>query len=277
MTSSPSEEHVRRSVRQILESKNWQLVVGAENEIAFAKEVLIEFKRRQTEIQRKRTEEQILKDAVINRYSHLWHSACHDGHPMQARALQEVFDYVFHIASYQIDDEDNARECAQKALTKIWQNLHQVKDAGAFLQWIKVIVIRTVSKHRLRGKRRIEIGENSAPVFSEWEITLTDLEHSTADGEDQVEYGHRDDTLHPHRMPMTLDQARSRIEQAIRSCLRSSNQQTAVIRLLLDQEDYSVVAQELGVTLPNLYVLKSKALTRLRACKELIDVLDDLV
>jgi hypothetical protein len=76
---------------------------------------------------------------------------------------------------------------------------------------------------------------------------------------------------------MLLDQQRTQIELAIRNCLRSRQQQIAVMRLLLDRAGYSTVAGELDTSLENVYVLKNKALAHLRTCRKLVDALDDLV
>lgn len=266
-------EQCRQGVRRTLAENAWKLI---QDEDAFLAEVLAEVQTRSSKTNK--ALEKVIKDATVNRYNHLWHAACADGHPLQTRALDEVHTYLYRIAHFRIkDDETAARECAQTALTQIWQHLGQVEDPGAFLQWITVVAIREVGKKLKEGREKVIDPKTGEISWEDREITQADLVHETQDDDDGVEYARMDTSLSREEPEVMPDDLRERLEAEIRRCLRSEKRQEVIIRLLLEQKDYSVVSAELGITLDTLYVLKSKAMKTLRNCEEMRDLFEDVL
>ena len=58
------------------------------------------------------------------------------------------------------------------------------------------------------------------------------------------------------------------LREAIRRCLRSRQQREAIVRLFLEEQSVVQVADALGTTPANVWVLKSRALDRLRRCPD---------
>ena len=58
------------------------------------------------------------------------------------------------------------------------------------------------------------------------------------------------------------------MRRAIRDCLRSAAQAETILRLFLDGESVTAVARALRTTPANVWVLKSRALARLRKCPD---------
>ena len=122
-------------------------------------------------------------------------------------------------------------------------------------------------------------GKGEKAVWEAREITETDLQIRGEEKRDRAEIwrlGGRPGTSVTQE-PKITGVMRARVEQAIRRCLRSKQQQAVIIGLFLDQKGLKEVADLLGKKVENVYVLKSRALARLRECEEFLRVLEDLL
>ena len=81
----------------------------------------------------------------------------------------------------------------------------------------------------------------------------------------------------PSSASIFTSKMRAQLEKAIRQCLRSRQQQTVLIQLFLDEKSAKEVADALGRRPADVYVLKCRAIKRLRECGEFLAVLEDLV
>ncbi len=266
--------------RQVLARQGWELV---QDETAFTREVLTQVQLRlrcMHPVQRNRRPlEKVIEDATVNCYGHLWHAACGaDGTLRQWRAFKELHHYLYPIALYRANyDVYVAEESTQDALISVWQRLDQVRDSGSFARWAGVIV-----SNEVRGKleKRTQKG---------WEISVTDLrrpDHSERQRANEAGgWGPELQEIEDHPSQLVVsqkskmtDEMRASIEIAIRGCLRRSKQQQAVIiGLFLNEKSLKELADELDKRLNNIYVLKTRALARLRECQEFLKVLEEFV
>jgi RNA polymerase sigma factor (sigma-70 family) len=269
-------EQCRRGVRRVLAQRGWGLV---QDEAAFVEEVLAEVRVRLPNSSRPL--EKLIEDATVNRYGHLWHAACGaEGTLRQRRAFTELHRYLYRIALYCAKhDRHIAEESAQEALIAVWQHLGQVRDPGSFARWAGAIVSRKVKAALRQRVRRVEKEKGQEVMWEIREISETDLGVRGGVERGGVEAWEINDQpgVSVAQGSKMTGEMRARIEAAIRRCLRSKQQQAVIIGLFLDEKSFKEVADALGKKLENVYVLKSRALARLRKCEEFLRVLEDLL
>jgi len=269
-------EQCRRGVRRVLAQRGWELV---EDEAAFIEEVLAEVRFRLQNS--RRSLEKIIENATTNRYGHLWHAACGaNGTRRQQQAFRELHRYLYPIALYCAKhDRHIAEESTQEALINVWQHLDQVRDPGGFARWAGTIVSRQVKAKFREQARKVVEAESGKVTWQVKEITEADLRDRGGTEDVGIETrrisGQPD--LSASQEPRMTDEMRARVEAAIRHCLRSKQLQAVIIGLFLDQKSFKEVADELGKTPQNVYVLKTRALKRLRKCEDFLKVLEDLM
>lgn len=259
-------------VRRVLAQRGWGLV---QNEAAFVEDVISEVQNRLQHVSpaqyNRRPQEKIIEDATVNRYGHIWHAACGaDGTLRQWRAFKELQAYLYPIALYHAHhDRYVAEESTQEALINTWQHLGQVRDPGSFARWAGTIVSRE-ARRRLeeRARKGREISQVDLLRSGEAEDTEPKLRKIVD----------RSDPFPASQKPRIAGEIRTRVEAVIRHCLRRSKQQQVVmIDYFLNQKGFKEVADELGKTPQNTYVLKTRALARLRRCKEFLETLEELM
>jgi RNA polymerase sigma factor (sigma-70 family) len=241
----------------VLAKYGWQLI---EDESAFIDEALIEAQSRLPN--HRRTLEQVIADAIVNRYNHLWYAACRENNTLrQRRALEELHRYLFRAALYKTNpDRFMAEECAQEALILAWQRLHQVRDAGAFMRWASMILINLMKRKLAKPSQEDE------------------LDRSEEDSDEQPPQPSPLDTQPAAPAPSQLTQdSRTRLEAAIRKCLSSEQQVAVIIGLFLDERAFIELADQLNSSVANISVLKSRALDKLRECDDFMNIVEDLL
>lgn len=251
-------QQCRHGVRQVLAQRGWQLV---RDEPAFVEEVVTEVQARLQSS--RRPLKKIIEDATVNRYCHLWHAACGaDGALRQRQAFKELYCYLYPIALYRAKhDQHIAEESTQEALIKVWQHLDQVRDPGCFARWASRIVLRVVSiieERHLVEASEVDLPHPSAPETVEEPLTRAANQAGL--------------TTSPPE-PESTSEMRTQLTEAIEQCLRSRQQQVVITGLFFDQKGYKELADELRTSVENIYVLKSRALDRLRECGKLLEAL----
>lgn len=282
------QEQCRHAVPQILARRGWELV---QDKASFIEEVVAEAQRRQalssglckpSPLGRhsQRTLDKVIEDATVNRYGHLWHAACGaDGTLRQRRAFTELHHYLYPIALHCAKhDQHLAEESTQEALVNAWQHLDQVRDPGSFARWASTIVSRQVKAKLRKRVRKVGVTEGGEITWQPRTITEADLVRGGDDDEEaQIQrIGDRSDESAGQEPRMT-DALRARIETAIRHCLRSRQQQAVIIGLFLEERGFVELADALAKKVSNIYVLKTRALARLRECEEFLEVLEELL
>lgn len=264
-------ERCRQIAQQVLAKNGWGLVRDAD---AFIEEVLVEVRRRQERSRLPR--DKIIEHATLNRYCHLWHAACKDDNVLRQRqALRDLHRYLYRVALYRAGgDEFIAQEGAQEALVNIWRALDTVVDPGSFLSFAKITVSREVAA---QFDKRSETSGGTAQETRE--IQEADL--TFRGGSEEAASGTRGVDSQPdsasRQEPQMTDEMRDRLEAAIRQCLENEDQQAAIIGLFFDELSGKEMAEALHTTPGYVYVLKHRAVEYLRKCKELVEVLEEMV
>ena len=257
-------EPCRRIMRRVFEEKGW-LLVREEEEENFLDEIVVEALKRVSE-KPGLPPEQIVREAVTNRYCHLWHWACGlEKSVIQDTALRELHRLIYQAVSKIVEDHHLAEDLTQQAMIIIWRKLDQVRDPGSFIEWSKTIArreaLRQVTKatnvrnkpgNEIRRTIQFEQDSDDDAFFSQVRETFTRQE------------------------PTMRDEIRAELEAAIRTCLRSKMQQEVIIRCILDDKEHKIVAEELGISTARLFVFKVRAIAHLRRCDKFKNTLSDL-
>ena len=233
------------TARRVLANQGWELV---EVWPAFVAEVVAqvdELRGRPGDTLAKRAER-----AVTRAYCPRLLAACRAGGQQAARGFAELGRYLHAVARARCRDVDTARESTQRALEIVWRRLDDVREPWAFLGYARVILV-----HELDPRCR---PQPSAPRL----VALRP--------DDSEEPGIALADPHADAAQAAVEQAaeETTLRAAIRACLRSRQQREVILRLFLDGESVLAVAEALGTTPQNVWVLKSRALARLRACPD---------
>lgn len=254
-------------VRQVLAKRGWGLV---EDEAAFVAEVLEEALKRLANMspaaQRRKRLARVIEDATINRYSHIWHTACAANDTVrQQQAFVELYQYLYPIALYHANqDVDIAKEGMQEALIIIWQKLSQLRDPGAFARYAGVIVSRQASQ-----KLRLELRRRHKEV-PESELLRSDSEEA---GFGTDETSNAFFTFFPSVEPPNYEEdLQIELEKAIWKCLRyrSKRQRQVIFKSFFEEKTTTEIADELKMTPNRVRVLRHRAAKTLRKCKKFL-------
>jgi DNA-directed RNA polymerase specialized sigma24 family protein len=189
--------------------------------------------------------------AAIHAYSLALHAACSgsEGLERQNRAYAELFRYLYDIAlqRYPITHE----EIAQRALAHIYITFERCRQPGAFLAFAIQQLLDTT-----RSLRREQLAARSltAPGAA-GEAALGELlaDERQADPAETVIAG----------------ELQARFAQLSAEFLRKhprAARQFAALRLkFIDRLDDQTIAEQLGNSVSNIYVLRARALEKLRA------------
>lgn len=261
MEHTPRQRY-RASMRSLFAYFGWQLVVDEE---AFLDEVINETGPR---LAKAPTFDRALRAATINRYAPLWYAACcADGTARQQRAFVELHDYCYRLALRRTDnDEFLASESAQEAVIEVWKRLRTVREPDRFIKWIQVITYSKVSRQLRKGMLGAIDETTGETIWQAREVTESDRMVDLSDVQDDAP-----------RAPSLTDDVRAQLSAAIQYCLRSRRQQEAIIGFYLDGKEHAELAAQLGIDLHRLYLLKHRALARLRQSDKFMNVIDDLL
>ena len=200
--------------------------------------------------------EKRIERAVTRAYCPLLYAACCPRHgPRCVRAFEELGRYLHAVALRRTEDREAAAEAAQRALEIVYAHLDDVREPWAFLGYARVILLRELTPRRGQGRL---------------------LRFVPLRGDDPDEPG-----VQPSDPQADADRAEAErgmdevaLREAIRRCLRSRQQREVILRLFLDEQSVVQVADALGTTSANVWVLKSRALDRLRQCPDLTRLLE---
>ncbi len=237
--------------RRVVANQGWSLVEQWDEFVAeVARSVVAGSGKRAGDSLEKR-----LERAVTRAYCPLLYAACCERHgPRCVRAFEEVGRYLHAVALRRVEDREAAAEAAQRALEITYAHLDDVREPWAFLGYARIILVRELTSRRGRGKLLQFVplrGDDPQDPGVQPSDPQADLERAEAErGVDEVA-----------------------LRAAIRRCLRSRQQREAIVRLFLEEQSVVQVADALGTTPANVWVLKSRALDRLRRCPDLVVLL----
>ena len=214
--------------------------------------------------------EALIERAVIYEYCRLLHHAVGlERTAAQQRALDEIWNYVTPIIRRVLRDDALAEACANDVLLTVWRKHGDVRDPGSFLGWTAMIAGRAAIA-MLKGAAGREIAFSD--LFGEDEVQ-DDAERVEAQASEAAVL--MADRLSAFTAVEDAEMAAT-LAALIRKCLsRMRSGAEVIIRLVLDEQPVSEVSRALGLTAANLYVIKLRALDRLRRCGALLAALDE--
>lgn len=275
MAEQLSRELCQTVAGEVLRQRDWRLAyegLGISERLAdsFVSEVFQEAQRKQREASRSQSLRQLVERAVITCYCRRLYQACRAHRTLrQQQAWQELSAHLLSAARWKMpDDPAQAQECAQQALFSLWRRFSDpqwnLERPGALLRYAETALLREVwriweekDKKReksLEGPNQEERGDREADERLACGEALPDAERETLRGE-----------------------AEQRVAAAIRACLRSERQATVIIEAFLNDRSVLEIAEQLGTSPENVYVLRSRAIQRLRQCLELLETLGDVL
>jgi RNA polymerase sigma factor (sigma-70 family) len=256
-------ELAKHVVAETLCQRGWQLVADPDG---FASRVLTAVLDRVGAEQDPAGLEKGLARETVRQYAILLHDVSRlDGTPVQRRAFEELWCYLFPFALYKVRDEGQAQECTQRALVKVWEKGHQCEDPSGFLGWAKMILVNEV-RMSFRKKQP---------------LTWTDLDDEEANGEIEERIVQNPPkaggALRPVENELAAVELTARLQEELRRALRSSAQRAVIEGVYIEGLGYKAIAERLGTTPSNIYTLKSRALDRLRRDRQFRHSLRELL
>jgi len=279
MADDLSRELCRVVAEAFLRQREWRLAyeglgLTARLSEEFVSEVLQEALLKRRQVRRVQPLQRIIERAVITCYCRRLYEACRAHRTLrQQRAWQELSTYLLAIARFQMpDDPIQAQECAQQALIKLWQQLRNLrwnmKRPGALLRYAEQTLLREVWRALEQQRKRKEKEEPLEKLGGRCE------EETKGGIDERLALGR----LSPDHVREILDREnRQRVIAAIRTCLRSECQETVIIETFLNDKSVLEIAEQLDTSPGNVYVLRSRAIKRLRKCSELLETLSDVL
>jgi len=182
-------------------------------------------------------------------YSRALHAACAggEGAERQNRAYTELFRYLYDCAAHRY--AGTHEEVAQRALARVFTSFARCREPGAFLAFA---LQQLLDAARALRREHAPAGSLAEPL-----------------GEDADAVGALPDTRQPDPSSVAiLGELRSRFAQLADEFLRKhprASQQFAALRLkFIDGLDDTTIARLLGKPVPNVYVLRARAIEKLR-------------
>lgn len=190
--------------------------------------------------------------------------------PQRDEALAELATILWRVAhavARGAGDEDLVAEVVQQMFVVIPQKIGQCREPGTFLPWC-FSALRNLILTRLRAlPGRGDEGEASGSRRRPQLVPLTELSAGHQAGEDAAAPELRD----PHAVDAEKLALRREAVLALREVIQQSltqDQRRALIRHLIDGQDYDAVARELGTSRANAYTIVHRARARLREAME---------
>jgi RNA polymerase sigma factor (sigma-70 family) len=189
--------------------------------------------------------------AATHIYSLALHTACSggEGAERQNRAYTELFRYLYDIAFQRYPGAHE--EVAQRALVHIYTSFERCRQPGAFLAFAIQQLLDTARSLQREQPPERSLAARSAAGAAELGELLVD--------EQQPD---------PSEL-LIAEELRARFallaDEFLRKHPRASHQFAALRLKFIDGLDDQTIAEQLGNTIPNVYVLRARAIEKLRA------------
>ncbi len=269
MVAGSQDERCHSITLGLLAKRGWQLV---QDEKAFAAAICAEVESRASE----RAEEQriAIERATIRHYCGILYTTCNDqGSRRQRRAFEELWQYLYPIALYKTRDANLAQDVAQQSLVKVWRKISQCREPGSFLNWATLILINEIREYYRRKDHREEV--HSGSDRDELVTTESDMKHSD-DAEDQSKLDRPAEVFNdPGLKLIVTDETERELLAIIKQCVSNTQQQRILVESFFNDKGYKEIAEELGLTVGNVHVLRHRALNALRKCSAFIRFVED--
>ncbi|MFQ5340105.1 MAG: RNA polymerase sigma factor [Anaerolineae bacterium] len=253
MTTNSQREMCRAVVRRLTEKHDWRLLGEAD----FVAQVLA-----RAQASCASSEEEIARLA-INLYCEAWYTACGSADARRDRAYTELVRYLYDRARHKYGDGDLAQEVAHDAVILVAEQLDNCQNPGAFMAFAMLKLWNAATDHFRRRDRRLA---RIAPLPDEADQEHTPLADPSAL---QPEAAVVDETLSEALL--------LQLEEVFRQSPRARNQLQAVLLKFLFGYSDEEIAVALGTDVPNVHVLRSRGLKRLRGDPELRRLARDIL
>lgn len=222
----------------------------------------------------------VLNELYLNRatqheYSKLLHTACgRKDTPAGRRAYLELWNRYSRMVRYKMNDHADAEDVTQMGMQKIYEKLAQCQEPGHFLKWAYIIMLNEIRQYWRKQNRQpdiigwgyasLESDDPKSGGFSDERLdpsqmailqTLTNLIHASAEEE------------------VSQRQADQSLRDLIQRCLQHEIQSLVFQRLVLNGAEVSLLAKLLQRAPSTIYVLRHRALQKLRRCSEVLAML----
>ena len=253
-------------VPRILRQRDWQLV--SEDELPrFVRDVGQVLSDGTIHPAPGATPEATVNRATIHRYCHeLYRASGEAGSARQRRAFVEIGRHAQGVAYRFEQNPDVAQQCAQHAVEIVWEKREQVRQPGSFLRWIETIVFREIKGYwrNQQCQREVSMSELALPEGRE-------------DDEGAIQhFWDALSSLPPPEDELVARELREELWAGVRRALADNPRYEAVIvGYFYYGLPLPTLAGMLQTPVRNVYVLKSRALSRLRTNEGFMELLAD--
>jgi RNA polymerase sigma factor (sigma-70 family) len=263
MTQITQRAEPKEQIRRYLEKRGWELVSNFDR---FATRVLAAAQSRASAAGMEGIERNLERETIRLYSSVLYQSLQVERSTAYRRVLEELWTYLFPLALYKTRDEELAKECIQRTLIKVWQKHDQCSDPERFLGWAKVVLLNEIRMYFREEKGAREIPETDLDIqeTQPGEQILATL-HTTNGSQRPLENG------------VVQMETVQRLRDVLRVTLHSEAQSLVIEGLFIHNMGVKAMAETLGTNPSNVYVLKSRALKRLRQDEQFVQLLAELV
>jgi RNA polymerase sigma factor (sigma-70 family) len=249
----------RHLVPEVLLQRGWHLIT-AENLPGFTEAVRGAIIEGTVKPRPGAPPEATVKRATIHLYCHeLYGASGENGTLRQRQAFEEIGRHAQGVAYRSEQDTTIIQECVQQSLEIVWEKRSQVRQPGSFLRWVESIVYHEIINHWPSADPRV--------------ITMSQLasDGNEMDDESLLRYWESLATVSPPDDDVVRQEQRDQIRAALHRVLGDNPRYEAVIvGYYLYELSLPALAEMLGTSVGNVYVLKSRALSRLRDDEEFV-------
>lgn len=204
-----------------------------------------------------------VRRATIHAYcQELYQASGENGTLRQRRAFEEIGRHAQGVAFRYEQNPGVVQACVQRALQIVWEKREQMRSAGSFLRWIEQVVYYAIKGYWKEKHHRQEVPMSHLRVAGgEAEDDNEDLEHFwealsfTSPPDDEI----------------IGRELREQLWAGVRRVLAANPRYEAVIvGHYLYELSVPALSEMLRTPVRNVYVLKSRALVRLRTDEALL-------
>ncbi len=270
--------HAQRVAAHTLAQNDWQLLSYPDLGVDLDTFVARVLNRAQT-CHRKEgvavLDERNLTSATQHEYSKLLHNACgRKDTPAGQRAYLELWNRSSRMVRFRMADHADAQDVTQNGMKKIYEKLAQCGQPGSFLGWVYGVMLNEMRQYwRKQGRQPPIIGWGSVSLESD-DTTDSQLSEERLDST-QLSILQTMNSLiqpSPEEEATQHDTDRS-LRELIRRCLQHETESLVFLRLVLNGAEVSHLADFLHRAPSTIYVLRHRALKKLRRCPELLVML----
>jgi len=244
----------RRLVPEILRQRDWQLVDDLPTFVEQVRQAIVDG------VVRPRpgaSPEATVRRATIHLYCRELHQACGEqGTFRQHRAFEEIGRHAQSVAFRYEHNLAVIEACVQRALVILWEKWDQIRQPGSLLRWVETVVY-----HEIKGYWKEKHRQREIPMSQ-----LATPGEANMEDETLQRFWERLTSIPPPDDEVISQELREHLWREVRRVLAGNQRQEAVIvGYYLYELSLPALAEMLQTPVRNIYVIKSRALSRLRA------------